>query len=83
MTVISNLGVKGEFKVEGKEKKGQPINFDEQSEVYVDMDIKPNEAVTTMFGSYGIKTDDNKNITSVWLQGLGCEVVEDFVEEII
>lgn len=42
MTVISNLGVKGEFKVEGKEKKGQPINFDEQSEVYVDMDIKPN-----------------------------------------
>jgi len=45
------------------------------------MEIKPNEAVTCMFGSYGMKTDEKKNIVGVWLEGLGCELVEDYVEE--
>lgn len=47
------------------------------------MDIKANEAITCMFGSYGVKTDDKKNITAVWLEGLGVELIEDFVEEMI
>ena len=36
-------------------------------EIYYDMDIKPNEAITCMFGSYGVRTDEKKNITAVWL----------------
>ena len=56
---------------------------DDQTEVYYDMDIKPNEAITCMFGSYGVKTDEKKNITAVWLEGLGVELIEDFVEEMI
>lgn len=47
------------------------------------MDIKANEAITCMFGSYGVKTDDKKNIIAVWLEGLGVELIEDFVEEMI
>jgi hypothetical protein len=47
------------------------------------MDVKPNEAMTTVFGSYGFKADDKKNITSVWLEGMGVELIEDFVEELI
>ncbi len=39
---------------------------DDQTEVYYDMDIKPNEAIACMFGSYGVKTDEKKNITAVW-----------------
>ena len=34
-----------------------------------------------MFGSYGVKTDEKKNITAVWLEGIGVELIEDFVEE--
>lgn len=47
------------------------------------MDIKQNEAITCMFGSYGIKVDQKKNIIAVWLEGLGVELIEDFVEEMI
>lgn len=32
-----------------------------------------------MFGSYGVKTDEKKNIVSVWLEGIGVELIEDFV----
>ncbi len=35
------------------------------------MDIKPNEAITCVFGSYGYKLDEKKQIISVWLEGLG------------
>jgi hypothetical protein len=47
------------------------------------MDVKANEAITTIFGSYGFKADDKKVITSVWLEGIGVELIEDFVEELI
>lgn len=47
------------------------------------MDIKANEAITCMFGSYGVRTDDKKNITAVWLEGIGAELIEDFVEEVM
>lgn len=57
------------------------MNEQSETEVYYNMEIKPNEAVTCMFGSYGIKTDEKKNIVAVWLEGLGCELVEDYVEE--
>ena len=43
------------------------------------MDIKQTEAITCMFGSYGVKTDEKKNIVSVWLEGIGVELIEDFV----
>jgi phage gp45-like len=45
------------------------------------MDIKPNEAITTLFGSYNIKTDKSKKIISVQLEGLGAEVIQDIAEE--
>ncbi len=35
------------------------------------MDIKSNEAIMSIFGSYGFKTDEKKNITAIWLEGLG------------
>jgi len=47
------------------------------------MDIQQNEAITCIFGSYGIKTDEKKNIIAVWLEGLGVELIEDFVEEML
>jgi len=47
------------------------------------MDVKPNEAITCVFGSYGFKQDDKKNLSSIWLEGLGVELIEDFVEELI
>lgn len=47
------------------------------------MDVKPNEAITTVFGSYGFKTDDKKIVTAVWLEGLGVELIEDFIQELI
>ena len=47
------------------------------------MDVKPNEAINCAFGSYGFRQDDKKNITSVWLEGIGVELIEDFVEELI
>ncbi len=31
------------------------------------MDVKANEAITCLFGSYGVKTDQKKAITHVWL----------------
>ncbi len=31
------------------------------------MDVKSNEAIMCLFGSYGYKTDEKKNITSIWL----------------
>jgi len=31
------------------------------------MDVKPNEAITCVFGSYGFKQDDKKNIIGIWL----------------
>ena len=43
------------------------------------MDVKPSEAINCVFGSYGFKQDDKKNITAVWLEGLGVELIEDFV----
>jgi hypothetical protein len=39
------------------------------------MDVKANEAITSIFGSYGIKTDDKKVITGVWLEGIGVELI--------
>lgn len=47
------------------------------------MDVKSNQAITYIFGSYGVKLDDKKNITHVWLEGFGVEIIEDFVEELI
>ncbi len=47
------------------------------------MDVKSNEAITTIFGSYGFRQDDKKNINAVWLEGIGVELIEDFVEELI
>jgi len=47
------------------------------------MDVKSNEAIGCMFGSYGFRQDDKKNVTSVWLEGLGVELIEDTVEELI
>jgi hypothetical protein len=47
------------------------------------MDVKPNEAINCVFGSYGFKNDDKKTVTSVWLEGIGVELIEDFVEELI
>lgn len=47
------------------------------------MDVKANEAISCIFGSYGFKQDEKKNITGVWLQGIGVELIEDFVEELI
>lgn len=92
MHVISNLGVQGDFAVDsapvsnapkGKGEKPVATAKEEQLEVHYEMDVKPNEAMTTVFGSYGFKADDKKNITSVWLEGMGVELIEDFVEELI
>ena len=47
------------------------------------MDVKPNEAISSIFGSYGFRQDDKKNVTAIWLQGIGVELIEDFVEELI
>lgn len=47
------------------------------------MDIKGNEAITCVFGSYGSRVDEKKQVTHVWLEGLGVEMIEDFVEELI
>jgi hypothetical protein len=92
MHVVSNLGVQGEFAVDspaptsnvkGKESKPVTTAKEEQLEVHYEMDVKPNEAITTIFGSYGFKTDDKKAVTAVWLEGIGVELIEDFVEELI
>lgn len=47
------------------------------------MDIKSSEAIMCMFGSYGVKMDEKKNIAAVWLEGLGVELIDDFVEEMV
>ncbi len=44
------------------------------------MDVKSNEAITCIFGSYGTRMDDKRQITNVWLEGFGVEIIEDFVE---
>jgi len=28
-----------------------------------------------MFGSYGVKLDEKKNIVAVWLEGIGAELI--------
>jgi hypothetical protein len=74
------LGVQGEFAVDapvvatsnvkGKQKEeSKPVSSakEEQLEVHYEMEVKPFEAITTIFGSYGFKADDKKVITSVWL----------------
>lgn len=48
-------------------------------EAHYEMDVKPNEAISCLFGSYGFKQDEKKNITGVWLEGMGVELIEDFV----
>lgn len=91
MHVVSNLGVQGEFAVEvpkeAPQKKSEikPASTakEEQLEVHYEMDVKPNEAISCIFGSYGFRQDEKKNITSVWLEGIGVELIEDFVEELI
>ena len=91
MHIVSNLGVQGEFAVDSpvvvaaKGKDNKPVSSakEEQLEVHYEMDVKPNEAITTIFGSYRFMTDDKKVITSVWLEGIGVELNEDFVEELI
>jgi len=90
--VVSNLGVQGEFAVDspvvtnsgkGKDLKPALSVKEEPVEVHYEMDVKPSEAITTIFGSYGFKTDDKKNITNIWMEGLGVELIDDFVEELI
>jgi hypothetical protein len=92
MHVVSNLGVQGEFAVDspvvtnsgkGKDLKPALSVKEEPVEVHYEMDVKPSEAITTIFGSYGFKTDDKKNITNIWMEGLGVELIDDFVEELI
>ena len=91
MIMTSNLGVQGEFITEtgqnlpgGKPPTSKPLTSNnEMIEIYYDMDIKSNEAITCMFGSYGVRTDEKKNITAVWLEGIGVELIEDFVEEVM
>ena len=41
--------------------------------------IKVNEAPRRMFGSYLPKYDDKKNLLKVSLEGLGAELIEDYV----
>ena len=73
--MTSNLGVQGDFVVEiqnplqpNVKPPSKPLTSgNEQVEIYYDMDIKPNEAIYCMFGSYNVRTDEKKNITSVWL----------------
>jgi hypothetical protein len=57
----------------GKVKDIKPASSvkEEPVEVHYEMDVKPSEAITTVFGSYGFKADDKKNITSIWMEGLG------------
>ena len=87
MEISSNLGIQGEFLAEpppqnpNSKPSTKPIASNDPVEIYYDMDIKANEAISCIFGSYGLKTDEKKNIVSVWLEGLGVELIEDFVEE--
>ena len=78
MHLISNLGVQGEFVVDilGPAEKGgqkrsevKPTTTGKQLqlEAHYEMDVKPNEAITCIFGSYGFKQDEKKNITGIWL----------------
>ena len=94
MHIVSNLGVQGQFVVEPppsnnpsapKKSDIKPASTakEEQLEVHYEMDVKSNEAINCAFGSYGFRQDDKKNITSVWLEGIGVELIEDFVEELI
>lgn len=82
MHMVSNLGIQGQFAVEISQgnpntapKKGEikPSSTakEEQLEVHYEMDVKPNEAISCMFGSYGFRQDDKKNVIAVWLEGLG------------
>ena len=86
MHLVSNLGIQGEFTAEMPQgnantapKKGEikPSSTakEEQLEVHYEMDVKSNEAIGCMFGSYGFRQDDKKNITAVWLEGLGVELI--------
>lgn len=43
------------------------------------MDIKTTEAPICMFGSYSIRND--RTPATAYLEGLGAELIEDFVEE--
>ena len=52
-------------------------------EAYYEMDVKPSEAISCIFGSYGCKMDEKKNVVAVWMEGVGVELIEDFVEELI
>lgn len=47
------------------------------------MKVKPNEAPTLMFGSYSTVYDQKQNLVGVHLEGLGMELIEDYVEELI
>ena len=78
MHIVSNLGVQGEFAVEpppsnnpSAPKKSQikPASTakEEQLEVHYEMDVKSNEAINCIFGSYGFRQDDKKNINAIWL----------------
>lgn len=65
MHVVSNLGVQGEFAVDAnkeipqKKSEIKPASTakEEQLEVHYEMDVKANEAITCIFGSYGFKQD--------------------------
>ena len=94
MHLVSNLGVTGEFIVEVQPSNANPVPKksdikpsstakEEQLEVHYEMDVKGSEAISCIFGSYGFKQDDKKNVTAVWLEGIGVELTEDFVEELI
>lgn len=75
MHLLSNLGVQGEFVVDilGPAEKGKKqvkpttTGKQQQLEAHYEMDVKPNEAITCVFGSYGFKQDEKKNITGIWL----------------
>ena len=76
MILTSNLGVKGEFSLEvpveknPKDKNPKSVVNSDQ-DIYYDIDVRGNEAITKLFGSYGVKFDDKKNVVAVWLEGLG------------
>ena len=85
MHVVSNLGIQGEFTVDtlinqnnankGKEGNKASALKEEQMEAYYEMDVKPSEAISCIFGSYGCKMDEKKNVIAVWMEGVGVELV--------
>ena len=85
MEVTSNLGQKMNFldalepPKKQKDKGGE--EEDSKGEMSYTMKMKSNEAPTLMFGSYASVYDEKKSLIGVHLQGLGMELIENYVEE--